>query len=164
MIRVVLIFGPPLVVAATMLSPQGLDYILNGIVRYAGVALVALPIFAWPSFFIQAVAPPPGQGRVRAIISLWLGGAVLASAVLNLLCSMLGYSPHPLNFDPSGHQLIAYDPQAGVLLGGFTLCMLVSCGIWGVLARVLPGGLALRGAIVTGLLLFGTVAALGYAL
>ena len=50
MIGVVLIFGPPLVVAATMLAPQGLDYILNGIVRYAGLVLLLLPFAAWPIF------------------------------------------------------------------------------------------------------------------
>jgi hypothetical protein len=158
------IFGVPLTVAAVMLAPQGLDYILNGVVRYAGVGLLLMPIAAWPIFLAQAVAPPPGQNRLWAIISLWLGGAVLVSAVMNLLGSMLGYSPQPLNFDPSGHQLIPYDPRAGALLGGFTLCMLVAFGVWGVLARVLPGVFVLRGALVTGLLLFGAVAGLGYAL
>jgi len=164
MIGVVLIFGPPLVVATTMLSPQGLDYILNGIVRYAGVALVALPIFAWPTFLIQAAVPPPGQGRLRAIISLWLGGAVVVSAVMNLLASMLGYSPNPLHFDAAGHQLIPYDPRGGFLLGTFAICMLLSTGVWGVISRVVPIGFALKGACVTGLLLFGAVAALGYVL
>jgi len=162
MIAVVLLFGPPLVVAATMLSPQGLDYILNGTVRYAGVMLLLMPFAAWPVFLVQAVAPPPGQGRLRAIVGLWLGGAVLASAVMNLLGSMLGYSPKPLNFDASGHELIPYDPRAGALLGAFALCMLAAFGIWGVLARVLPTGVALRGAVLTGLVLFGAVAVLGY--
>jgi hypothetical protein len=83
---------------------------------------------------------------------------------MNLLGSMLGYSVHPLNFDPSGRRLIPYTPQGGFLLGGFAICMLVSCGVWGVLARVLPRGLMLRGAVVTGLLLFGAVAGLGYVL
>src|SRR5438552_3206022 len=104
MIGIVLIFGVPLIVAATMLAPQGLGYILNGVVRYAGVGLLMMTFAAWPIFLAQAVAPPPGQGRLRAIISLWLGGAVLVSAVMNLLGSMLGYSAHPSNFDPSGHQ------------------------------------------------------------
>src|SRR5580704_10045613 len=117
MIGVVLIFGPPLVVAATMLAPQGLDYILNGIVRYAGLVLLLLPFAAWPVFLAQAVAPPPGQGRLRAIVGLWLGGAILVSAVMNLLAGMLGYSANPSNFDPSGHELIPYTPQGGFLLG-----------------------------------------------
>jgi hypothetical protein len=164
MIGVVLIFGPPLVVAATMLAPQGLDYILNGTVRYAGLVLLLLPFAAWPIFLAQAVAPPPGQSRFRAIMSLWLGGAILVSAVMNLLGSMLGYSAQPLNFDPAGHQLVPYTPQGGFLLGGFTVCMLVGTGIWGVAARVLPIRHVLRGALVTGLVLFCAVAGLGYAL
>ena len=164
MIGVVLIFGPPLVVAATMLSPQGLDYTVNGVVRYAGLVLLLLPFAAWPVFLAQAVAPPPGQSRLRAIVGLWLGGAILASAVMNLLGSMLDYSPHPLNLNPEGHRLIAYDPRAGLILGGFTLCMLVAFGTWGLLARVLPIRHVLRGAVVTGIVLFCAVAGLGYAL
>ena len=164
MIGVVLIFGPPLVVAATMLAPQGLDYILNGTVRYAGLVLLLLPFAAWPIFLAQAVSPPPGQSRFQAIMSLWLGGAILVSVVMNLLGSMLGYSAQPLNFDPTGHQLIPYTPQGGFLLGGFTVCMLVGTGTWGLLARVMPIRHVLRGALITGLVLFGAVAGLGYAL
>jgi hypothetical protein len=160
----VVIFGAPLTVAAVMLSPQGLNFVVNGIVRYSGVVLLLLPFAAWPVFLAQAVVPPPGQGRLRAIVSLWLGGSVLVSAVMNLLGSMLDYSPHPLNFNPEGHRLIAYNPRAGLILGGFMLCMLVATGVWGVLARVLPIGFVRRGAVVTGLLLFGAVAGLGYAL
>src|SRR5438105_12830527 len=84
MIWVVLIFGPPLIVASTMLSPQGFAFTMNAVVGYAGIMLLLLPIGAWPLLLIQAVAPPPGQSRVRAITSTWLGGAALVSAVMNL--------------------------------------------------------------------------------
>jgi hypothetical protein len=164
MIGVVLIFAPPLIIAATMLSPQGLAYTLDCVVRYAGLALVLLPIFAWPTFLIQLAAPPPGQSRLRAIISLWLGGAVLVSAAMNLLGSMLEYSPHPLNFDPAGHQLILYTPQGGFLLGCSTVCMLVSCGIWGVVARIIRPQMAVAGAVMTGGVLFVIVYGGGYLL
>src|SRR5438045_3652628 len=164
MIWVLLIFGPPLIIAAIMLSPQGLAYTVNAVVGYAGIMLLLLPIGAWPLLLIQAVAPPPGQSRLRAIISTWIGGAALVSLVMNLLATMLEYSPNPLHFDPTGHELIAYNPRAGFMLGAFGLCVLLSTGCWGVLARVLPGGVALRGAVVTGLLLFGVVAGLGYVL
>jgi hypothetical protein len=164
MIWVVLIFGSPLIVASTMLCPEGLGYTINAVVGYAGIVLLFLPFAAWPLFLIQAVAPPPGQSRLQAIISTWLGGAALVSAVINFLAATLGYSPNPLHFDPAGHQLIPYDPQIGVLVGSFSLSMLLSAGCWGVLARVLPGGFVLRGAVVTGLLLFGAAAGLGYVL
>ena len=164
MIWVVLLFVPPLIVAATMLCPEGLGYTINGVVSYAGIMLLLLPIAAWPLFLIQAVAPPPGQSRFQAIISTWLGGAALVSAVMNLLASMLEYSPNPVHFDPTGHELIPYNPRAGFLLGGFVICMLISCGIWGVLARIASAKFVLRGAVATGLLLFGAVAGLGYVL
>jgi hypothetical protein len=164
MIWVVLLFVPPLFVGSTMLCPQGLGYTINAVVGYAGIMLLLLPFAAWPLFLIQIAAPLPGQTRVQAVISTWFGGAALVSAVMNFLGAALGYSPNPLHVDPTGHQLIPYDPQTGVLLGGFALCMLLSLGCWGVLARVLPGAFVLRGALVTGLLLFGAVAGLGYIL
>jgi hypothetical protein len=137
MMRAVLIFGTMMIVATVMLTPEGLSYVVNGVFRYASLMVVLLPIFAWPTFLIQAAFPPPGQGRGRALIGLWFGGAVLVSAVMSLLASMLSYSPNPLNFDPAGHHL----------LGSFAICMLLSTGVWGALSRVLPIGFVLKGAI-----------------
>src|SRR5207237_4068010 len=134
MICVVLIFGPPLIVASTMLSPQGLAHTGNAVVGSAGIMLLLLPIGAWPLLLIQAVAPPPGQSRLQAIISTWLGGAALVSLVMNLLASMLEYSPNPLHFDPTGHQLIAYSPRGAFLCGGLRVWMFVVVGCWGFLA------------------------------
>src|SRR5437764_12415669 len=151
MIWVVLIFGPPLIVASTMLSPQGLAFTINAVVGYAGIMLPLLPIGAWPLFLIQAVAPPPGQSRLQAIISTWLGGAALVSLVMNLLATMLEYSPNPLHLDPTGHELIAYNPRAGFLIGGFAICMLVSGRIWCVLAVRASANFLLRAAVGTGL-------------
>ena len=164
MIWVVLIFGPPLIVASTMLSPQGFAFTINAVVGYAGIMLLLLPIGAWPLLLIQAVAPPRGQSRLQAIISTWLGGAALVSAVMNLLATMLEFSPHPLHLDPTGHELIAYNPRAGFLIAAFTGSMLLACGIWGVLARIASAKFVVRGAVWTGLLLFGAVAGLGYVL
>ena len=164
MIWVVLIFGPPLIVASTMLSPQGLAYTVNAVVGYAGIMLLLLPFAAWPVFLIQAALPPSGQSRLQAIISTWLGGAALVSLVMNLLATMMEYSSNPLHFDPTGHELIACSPRGGFLLGGFAICMLVSCGIWGVLARIASAKFVVRGAVATGLLLFGAVTGLGYVL
>jgi hypothetical protein len=104
----------------------------------------------------------PGQSRLRAIISLWLGGAVLLSAVMNLLGSMGDYSSRSLPFNPARHTLIPYGPRAGLYLGTFTLCMLLGSGIWGALARIVPVQFVLRAAIVTGLLLFGAIVGLAH--
>jgi hypothetical protein len=124
--------------------------------------LLLLPFVGWPLLLSEGISPSGGGSRVAAVIRLWLGGAVLASAIISLLATMLDYSPRPITFDPHGHDLIPYAPRAGFLLGGLTLCMLLSCGVWGVIARIAPGGFVLRGAVVTGLLMFGAVVALGY--
>ena len=164
MIWVLVIFVPPIIMAATMLSPQGLGYTIHAVVGYSGITLLLLPITAWPLFLIQAVAPLNGQGRIRAVLSTWLGGAVLSSAVMNLLASMMDYSPHPLHLDPSGHHVIAYDPHDGFLLGSYMLSMLLGSGVWGSVARIVPPRIVVGGAVTTGLLLFAGVAGLGYVL
>ena len=69
MFGITLIFGVPLTVAAVLLSPQGLDYILNGIVRYSGVVLLLLPFAAWPIFWRKQLPRRPasvGSGRLLA--------------------------------------------------------------------------------------------------
>lgn len=157
------IFGVPLVVATVLLSPQGLDYILHGVAMYSVVALLFLPFVAWPVLATEGIFPT-GASRKRAVLRLWLGGAVLVSAVMNFLGSALDYSPSGRGFDPAGHELIPYDPQLGLLIGGFALCLLIATGIWGVAARLMAPNSAVRGAFVTGLLLFGTMAGIGYAL
>ena len=80
------------------------------------------------------------------------------------LAAVLDYSPTASGFDAAGHTLFPYAPQAGFLLGGFTLCMLVSTGLWGAVARIASREFMVRAAILTGLLLFGAVAGIGYAL
>src|ERR1051325_8029638 len=115
MIWVLLIFVPPIIMAATMLSPQGLGYTIHAVIGYSGITLLLLPIAAWPLFLIQAVAPLKGQGRIRAVLSTWLGGAWPSSAVMNLLASMMDHSLHQTPLDPPAHNLIAYNPHAGFL-------------------------------------------------
>ena len=74
MILVVLIFGLPFIVAAVMLSPQGLDYVLRGMVPYTGILLLVMPFVSWPIFLAQALT---GHGRFRGLVSFWIGGAIL---------------------------------------------------------------------------------------
>jgi hypothetical protein len=105
-----------------------------------------------------------GQGRFRGLVSPWIGGALLGTAAITFLAAVLDYSPTASGFDAAGHTLFPYAPQAGFLLGGFTLCMLVSTGLWGAVARIASREFMVRAAILTGLLLFGAVAGIGYAL
>jgi hypothetical protein len=60
MIGVVLIFGVPLIVAATLLSPPGLDYLLAGLVRYTAVMLLLLPFVGWPLLLAEGISPSGG--------------------------------------------------------------------------------------------------------
>jgi hypothetical protein len=86
------------------------------------------------------------------VIKVWSGGIVMVAAVINLLYAAANYSP--IRPGPN--------PTAGFLLAGLVLCMFVSCGVWGAFAPILPRDFAIRGALVTGFLLFLAVATLGF--
>jgi hypothetical protein len=153
MFAVVLVFGVPMILAAALISPSALHNLVHGWMLYAVVA-AGLPFIAWQTFLMIFAFPPSGTGRVAAVLRLWLGGTVMVAAVFNLLIAMGDYSP----------ERPGLNPKAGFLLAGFVICMLVSCGVWGGFARILPREVALRGAFVTGCLLFAVVATLGYLL
>jgi hypothetical protein len=148
----VLVFGLPMILAAVLISPTGIHDLIHG-VPLAGIIIgILLPFAAWPIFLSTLAFPPSGSGRIAALIKLWLGGTVMATAVINLLSTAANYSP--MRPGPS--------PTAGFLLAGFVLSMFVSCGLWGVIAPILPSNLAIRAALVTGSLFFLVVATVGY--
>src|SRR4051794_38599779 len=115
MIVVLLVFGVPWIVAAVMLSPPGLEYVLRGTVPYTGISLLLMPFVAWPVFLAQALT---GQGGFRGLVSFWIGGAILGTTAITFFAAVLDYNPTPSGFDPIGHRFIPYDPQLGFLLGG----------------------------------------------
>jgi hypothetical protein len=141
-----------MILAAVLISPTGLHDVIHGLPLAAIIIGILLPFAAWPVFLSTLAFPPSGSGRIAALIKLWLGGTVMATAVINLLAAAADYSP--MRPGPS--------PTAGFLLAGFILSMFVSCGFWGAFAPILPCDLAIRGTLVTGFLLFLAVAALGY--
>ena len=148
---IVLIFAVPMIVAAALISPSGLQNLIHGVPLYAALGLV-LPIVGWRTFLIEFVFPTAAATRVTAVIRLWVVGSVMVAAVINLLMAVLDYSPaRP-----------GPNPTAGFLLAGLMLCMFVSCGVWGAFAAILPRDVAVRGALATGALLFFAVATLGY--
>jgi hypothetical protein len=51
---------------------------------------------------------------------------------------------------------------AGFLLPAFVLSLFISCGIWGAFSAILSPEFALRGALVTGIMMFVAVVALGF--
>jgi hypothetical protein len=149
----VLIFAVPMILAAVLISPSALHNLIHGALFYAIVGL-ALPIVGWRTFLVVFALPPSGTSRVAAVLSTWLGGTVMVSAVFILLMAVGDYSP--ARPGPS--------PTAGFLLAGFVLCMFVSCGVWGAFAAILRPEIAICGAVVTGCLLFVAVAGLGFML
>jgi hypothetical protein len=66
--------------------------------------------------------------------------------------------------DPSGHLLIPFMPRAGLAIGLFALCMLVSSGVWGAASPILRPEVAISGALISGCLLFAVVYVGGYLL
>ena len=103
------------------------------------------------AFLSTLALPPPGTGRIQALIRLWAGGTIMATAIINLLSAVFDYAPKRPG--PA--------PTAGFLLAGFVLSMFISCGFWGAVAPILSREFAIRGALVTGALLFVIVAAVG---
>jgi hypothetical protein len=146
----VLLFGVPMMLASVFISPTGLHNLVHSLPLCLVLGLV-LPFVGWQTFLRVFAFPPAEGGRVAVVLKLWLGGTVLACAVINLLVAVLDYSPARPGPDPVG----------GFVLAAFVLSLFISCGIWGAFAAVVSPEFALRGALVTGVLLFGAVVALG---
>jgi hypothetical protein len=128
-----------------------LHNLVHGVLLYAILGLL-LPFAGWQIFLTVFAFPPAGTGRVAAVVNLWVGGTVMVAAVINLAMAVLDYSPMRPGLNPT----------AGFLMAGFVLSMFVSSGVWGALAPILPRDVAVRGALVTGALLFIAVATLGF--
>jgi hypothetical protein len=148
---IVLIFAVPMILAAVLISPSGLQNLIHGVPLYAVFGLL-LPVVGWRTFLIEFVFPTAAATRVTAVLRLWLVGSVMVATVMNLAIAVLDYSPaRP-----------GPNPTAGFLLAGFVLSMFVSSGVWGALSPILPREVAIRGALVTGCVLFGVAATLCY--
>jgi hypothetical protein len=73
-----------------------------------------------------------------------------------------GEAHEPGSFESGDMDEHVLPATAGFLLAGFVLSMFVSSGVWGALSPILPREVAIRGALVTGCVLFGVAATLGY--
>jgi hypothetical protein len=159
---ILLIFGAPMLIAGAMIDPQGLH--LWGLITYAGIMLVVMPFAGWPLLATQFVLPTAGRSRTGAVASLWFGGTLTAVAVTFWICAVLDYPRPDARIDPMGHWLIPFAPKTGVAGGLFCLCMLVSCGVWGAISPILRQEVAIKGALISGCVLFAVVYVGGYLL
>jgi hypothetical protein len=126
--------------------------------------LVLLPFTAWPIFAAQLVLPTAGRTRLRAVINTWIGGTLTAVCVIFFIASVLDYPRPGANIDPNGHLLIPFMPQFGLAFGLFCLCQFVASGLWGAISPILRPEVAIRGALITGCVLFGVIYGGGWAL
>ena len=93
MLAACLIFGLPMILAAVLISPTGLHDVVHGLPLAAIAIGILLPFAAWPLFLSTFALPPPGSGRIEALIKLWAGATVMATAVINLLSAVFDYAP-----------------------------------------------------------------------
>jgi hypothetical protein len=149
---VLLIFTLPMIVAAMLIAPLGVHDLVRSLVIFSAMSAVIAPIAAWRTFLIEFGFPSSEGSRLGAVIRLWIAGTLLLGAVFTLIMAVLGYSP--IRPGPN--------PRLGFWLAEFTVSMFVSCGVWGAFAPVFAREALIRGAVMTGGLLFVAVATLGY--
>jgi len=155
-------FGLSMLVAGAMVNPEGLRF--SGLLAYAAIMLILMPIMGWSVLLQAAIFPPAGESRSRSVLATWIGGTLVAVAVIFWIASVLDYDPSGRWVDWSGHILIPYWPRLGIALGLFGVCVLVSSGAVGATAPVLHREVAIRAAVIGGTVLFGLVYVAGWIL
>jgi hypothetical protein len=155
------IFGLSMLVAAAMLDAKAIK--IEGLISYWAIMAAIFPFVGWPLLLAQVVMPSAGRSRIAAVVSVWLGGTTVAVSVIYWLYALLGYNPVGSRADMS-HRLIPYLPKTGIAVGLFGLCMLASCGVWGVIAAIIRPQVALAGAAITGCVLFLIIYGAGWLL
>lgn len=163
MFGVTIVFGVPMLIAGTMISPEGLHF--WGLVSYAGIMLVLMPFAGgWQLLAAQLVVPTAGRSRLGAVFNLWIGGTFTAVAVISWVASVLSFPRPGAPIDAAAHALVPFMPRAGLAIGLFCLSMLVSSGVVGAIAPILLRATAISSAIVGGVVLFGLVLGAGWLL
>jgi hypothetical protein len=151
-----------MLIAGGMVNPEGLH--LWGLLTYAAIMLILMPITSWPILVQAAVFPPAGGSRLGSVLITWIGGTLIGVSVIFWIASVLGYDPARARTDWSGHLIVPYWPRFGIALGLFGVCMLVASGVVGAIAPVLRPEMAIRAAVIGGTVLFAVVYAAGCAL
>jgi hypothetical protein len=151
-----------MLLAGAMIDPGGLH--LGSLIAFAAIVALVLPFIGWPSLLLSAVFVPAGVSRLRSVVSFWVGASLTATAVISFIASVLSYPRPGTAIDPTGHLLIPFAPRFGLALGLFCLSLLVSCGCVGAISAVLRPEIAIRSAVVGGIVLFGLIYGAGWLL
>jgi hypothetical protein len=160
-LAVALIFGLPMLIGGAMIEPHAIS--IRALMSYWGVMALIMPFACWPLFIFQLALPTVGRNRVSAVLNVWLIGTTLGVSAIYWLSSLLSYDPSGTQVD-FVHRLVPYMPKTGIAVGLFGLCMLVSCGLWGVLASIIRSQVTVAGAAITGCVLFAVIYGCGWLL
>jgi hypothetical protein len=158
-----------MLLAGAMIDPGGLNIDpgglhLGGLITFAAIIAVALPVIGWPSLLLSAAFPLAGKSRLRSVVTFWVGASVMATAVIWYIGSVLSYPRPGARIDPVGHLLIPYAPKTGLAIGLFALCMLLASGIVGGVAPLLRPEVAIRSVVIGGGALFLILYGVGWLL
>jgi len=161
MFMVALLFGLPMLIGGAMIEPQPIS--ISALTSYWAITATILPFGCWPLFVFQLARPTAGSSRLTAVLNVWVTGTTLAVAVIYWLSSVLSYEPSGTRVDLV-HRFAPYLPKTGLAVGLFGLCMLVSCGLWGVFASFVRPQVTVAGAAITGCVLFVLIYCCGWLL
>jgi hypothetical protein len=82
------------------------------------------------------------------VLNTWIGGTLVAVAVIFWLASLMSYDPSGLRVDWSAHLLIPYMPRFGIALGLFALCQLIGWGLVGAISPLLRPETAISSGVI----------------
>src|ERR1051325_2092682 len=151
MLMVAVIFGLPMLIGGAMIEPQPIS--IHALISYWGVMALIMPFACWPLFIFQLAAPTAGRNRLTAVLNVWFFGTTLGVSVIYWLSSLLSYDASGMRVE-FVHRFVPYMPKTGIAVGLYGFCMLVSCGLWGVLVPILRPQMTVAGAAITGCVLF----------
>jgi hypothetical protein len=104
----------------------------------------------WPLLLAQAIAPTAGRSRIGGVLGVWIGSTTVSVSVIYWVYALLSYDPSVSRVDLLD-RLVPYEPRTGIAVGLFGLCMLLSYGLWGVVAALVRPKVTIVGAGITGL-------------
>src|SRR6266851_3280100 len=98
MYAIAAVFGGTLLIAGTMINPDGLR--LWGLINYTLIMLILMPFAGgWQILATQLVLPTAGRTRLAAVLNTWIGGTLVGVSVIFWLASVMSYAPNSSRVD-----------------------------------------------------------------